>query len=83
MNRIGRDLMWTPSGMVLLLAIGLLVVTPSASAQDPQTRRPGMLRQQAAQQEGITFNFQNLDLAYVVTAMGQAAGINVLSTSKG
>jgi len=32
-------------------------------------------------QEGITLNFQNLDLAYVVTAMGQAAGINVVSTN--
>jgi len=40
-----------------------------------------MRQQQAAPQEGITFNFQNLDLAYVVTAMGQAAGINVLSTN--
>jgi general secretion pathway protein D len=40
-----------------------------------------MLREQEAPQEGITFNFQNLDLAYVVTAMGQAAGINVLSTN--
>jgi general secretion pathway protein D len=36
---------------------------------------------QAPGQEGITFNFQNLDLAYVVTAMGQAAGINVVSTN--
>jgi general secretion pathway protein D len=41
-----------------------------------------MMRQQAAPQEGgITLNFQNLDLAYVVTAMGQAAGINVVSTN--
>ena len=32
------------------------------------------LDQQAIPQEGITLNFQNLDLAYVVTAMGQAAG---------
>ena len=36
---------------------------------------------QTAPQEGITLNFQNLDLAYVVTAMGQAAGINVVSSN--
>lgn len=39
------------------------------------------MRQEAAAQEGITLNFQNLDLAYVVTAMGQAAGINVVSSN--
>ncbi len=49
--------------------------------QDPGAGRARMLQQQAAQQEGITFNFQDLDLAYVITAMGQAAGINVLSTN--
>ncbi len=53
-----------------------------ASAQDPPARRPGMARPQTVPQEGgITFNFQNLDLASVITAMGQAAGINVLSTN--
>jgi general secretion pathway protein D len=44
-----------------------------------------MMRQQLVQeragQEGITLNFQNLDLANVVTAMGQAAGINVVSSN--
>ena len=61
---------------------GGLALASQLSAQDPTARRPGMLRQQVAPQEGgITLNFQNLDLAYVVTAMGQAAGINVVSTN--
>ncbi len=70
--------------LTLLLLVGVsLALTTQGSAQDPTGRRPGMARQQvqAARQEGITFNFQNLDLAYVITAMGQAAGINVLSTN--
>ena len=51
------------------------------AAQEPPVRRPGAMRQQVPPQEGITLNFQNLDLAYVVTAMGQAAGINVVSSN--
>ncbi len=53
----------------------------TASGQVPN--RPTGRQQQAVQtpQEGITLNFQNLDLGYVVTAMGQAAGINVVSTN--
>jgi general secretion pathway protein D len=65
----------------LVVASGLSLAAPDGGAQEQPTRRPGMLRQQEAPQEGITFNFQNLDLAYVITAMGQAAGINVLSAN--
>jgi type II secretory pathway component GspD/PulD (secretin) len=54
-------------------------------AQDPPpvaARARGMLRpQQAAAQEGITVNFQNLDLGYVLTTLGQAAGINVVASN--
>lgn len=53
----------------------------AAAAQERPVRRPGAMRQQVAPQEGITLNFQNLDLAFVVTAMGQAAGINVVSSN--
>jgi len=67
--------------LTLLLVSGLTPALP-VSAQDPlPTRRPGGMRQQVAGQEGITLNFQNLDLAYVVSAMGQAAGINVVSSN--
>ena len=67
--------------LALLLVGGLTSAIP-VSAQDPlPTRRPGGMRQQVAGQEGITLNFQNLDLAYVVSAMGQSAGINVVSSN--
>ena len=68
-----------------LLAMGAGPLATGLLAQDPPPagRRTGMMRQQVApgDQEGITLNFQNLDLAYVVTAMGQAAGINVVSSN--
>jgi type II secretory pathway component GspD/PulD (secretin) len=66
---------------LLVVVMGGLVPLDSAVSQERPVRRPGTLMEQEAPQEGITFNFQNLDLAYVVTAMGQAAGINVLSTN--
>jgi len=66
---------------VSFLVAGGFGLTAQALAQEPPVRRPGVMRQQVAPQEGITLNFQNLDLAYVVTAMGQAAGINVVSTN--
>ncbi len=65
----------------LVVASGLSLSAPDGGAQEQPTRRPGMPGQQEVPQEGITFNFQNLDLAHVITAMGQAAGINVLSTN--
>lgn len=45
--------------------------------------RPMRRFQQAQQtpQEGITLNFQNVPLANVITAMGQLAGINVVSSN--
>ena len=72
--------------ILFLLLMSGLALAPSLSAQDPlPTRRPGTMRQQVAPQrgaqEGIALNFQNLDLAYVVSAMGQAAGINVVSSN--
>jgi len=64
-----------------LLALWALLAPTSAATQlRPGIRRPGQEALQQAQ-EGITLNFQNLDLASVVTAMGQAAGINVISSN--
>jgi len=47
--------------------------------QEPPPGPPA--RQQEARQEGINLNFQNVPLANVVTAMGQLAGINVVSSN--
>ena len=81
MNGRKKDPMRRAMAAVPILAFWLVVALSPVSAQDPPVRRPGGMRQQTAPQEGITFNFQNLDLASVITAMGQAAGINVLSTN--
>ncbi len=69
---------------ILLLAAAWAAAPRAASAQEPPVgRRPGLMRPpaEAGAQEGLTFNFQNLDLTYVVTAMGRAAGINVVSSN--
>ncbi len=81
MTREEKNPMRTVRSTAFLLVVGAVLAVTQASAQEPPARRPGGIRQQGAAQEGITFNFQNLDLASVVTAMGQAAGINVLSTN--
>jgi len=75
-----------PAPVFLLIAAGLLAGVPSVSpgplgpapcsAQERPVRRP-----QQAPQEGINLNFQNVALANVVTAMGQLAGINVVSSN--
>lgn len=70
--------------LFLLVGSGLTSQTGAGAQEPPTTQRPGRMRQQVAPpggQEGITLNFQNLDLAYVVSAMGQAAGINVVSSN--
>jgi len=85
---MNRTTEYTVRAVTLILSLVLvsgLTVAPSASAQEPPpNRRSGMMRGQEAPQrgaqEGITLNFQNLELAYVVSAMGQAAGINVVSS---
>jgi type II secretory pathway component GspD/PulD (secretin) len=64
-----------------ILVLGGMIPLTGLSAQERPPRRQGMARQQEAPGEGITLNFQNLDLAYVVSAMGQAAGINVVSSN--
>jgi len=63
---------------LLLLGVGLASPFPGF-AQDRQMRRPQQVP--PAQQEGIDLNFQNVALANVVTAMGQLAGINVVSSN--
>jgi len=77
--------MKTTRSTVTLLALAIILGAAQAPAQERPVRRPGMARQLEAQQEnpqeGITLNFQNLDLAHVLTAMGQAAGINVVSSN--
>jgi general secretion pathway protein D len=80
MRSLGRSWLFVPALFVLLAWSA--VETPAA-AQDPPVGggRAGRLRQQAGAQEGITVNFQNLDLGYVVTALGQAAGINVVASN--
>ncbi len=64
-----------------ILVLGGMIPLTGLSAQERPPRRQEMARQQEAPGEGITLNFQNLDLAYVVSAMGQAAGINVVSSN--
>jgi general secretion pathway protein D len=75
--------MKTTRSTVPVLAFAILLGVAQTSAQERPVRRPGVARQalQEVPQEGITLNFQNLDLAYVLTAMGQAAGINVVSSN--
>jgi len=75
-----RVLMRWICGVLVMVFLGAVSERDPVSAQNPTAGRPGMMRQQQAQ-EGITLNFQNLDLGYVVTAMGQAAGINVVSSN--
>jgi len=80
---------WHPVPVVLLTAAGLLAgMVPSfpgtlgpapCSGQERSERRPQQAQRQ--QQEGINLNFQNVALANVVTAMGQLAGINVVSSN--
>ena len=61
-----------------LSALGMVDAVPLIAQQLPQRRAqmgaPGA-------QEGITLNFQNLDLSSVITAMAQSAGINVVSSN--
>ena len=56
---------------VLVVASALATSTPTAAQNPPVTQT----------QEGITLNFQNVDLASVITALGQAAGINVAAAN--
>jgi type II secretory pathway component GspD/PulD (secretin) len=64
--------------LLALPALGMVDAVPLKGQQLPQRRAqmgaPGA-------QEGITLNFQNLDLSSVITAMAQSAGINVVSSN--
>jgi len=56
---------------VLIVGLVLATSTPTVAQNPPVTQT----------QEGITLNFQNVDLASVITALGQAAGINVAAAN--
>lgn len=76
---VGR---WGGLVLALVMAFPALAPWPGQGQEPPPGgRRQGFLRpggMAAGEQEGITLNFQNNDLASVLTAMGQAAGINVV-----
>ena len=65
--------------LILLLSAGGLCWPTPGSGQERPTRMPPQVR--TAEQEGIDLNFQNVPLANVVTAMGQLAGVNVVSSN--
>jgi type II secretory pathway component GspD/PulD (secretin) len=64
--------------LAALVALGLGEAAPAEAQQAPMRR--GQAAGQGAQ-EGITLNFQNLDLSSVITAMAQSAGLNVVSSN--
>jgi general secretion pathway protein D len=58
--------------VAVLLPIAFLAVrVPEASAQPPIQQTQG----------GITLNFQDVDLSYVIGALAQAAGLNVVTSN--
>ena len=59
-------------------APGFAGAAPCLGQERPMRRAQQV---QATPQEGINLNFQNVALANVVTAMGQLAGINVVSSN--
>ncbi len=57
----------------VILSVGaVLTASTLVAAQNPPVSQT---------QEGITLNFQNVDLASVITALGQAAGISVAAAN--
>ncbi len=56
---------------ILIVSSALVTSIPTAAQNPPVTQT----------QEGITLNFQNVDLASVITALGQAAGINIAAAN--
>ena len=78
-DREGAPTQW----MAFVLGIAILAgiagePTPGLAQADPETRA-GQVQEQS--REGINLNFQNVPLANVVTAMGQLAGINIVSSN--
>lgn len=80
---------WNPLPVFLLTTAGFLAFVapfprgglgsaPCSGQERPMRRLPPA---QEAPQEGINLNFQNVALANVVSAMGQLAGINVVSSN--
>jgi type II secretory pathway component GspD/PulD (secretin) len=65
--------------LAMLVPAGIATVPLSGLAQERPPRRPPQVQERP--QEGIDLNFQNVPLANVVTAMGQLAGINVVSSN--
>jgi len=59
---------------------GLLIIVVTAQPARAQIRRPGMMRgqQTALADTAITLDFQDLELGYVLTALAQAGGINLI-----
>ena len=66
------------SSAVCVLTVSAVLVVSSAVASTPVAAQNPPVTQT---QEGITLNFQNVDLASVITALGQAAGINVAAAN--
>jgi general secretion pathway protein D len=75
MRKRGLPLLVLP----MLAFAGIATVPLSGLAQERPPRRPPQVQERP--QEGIDLNFQNVPLANVVTAMGQLAGINVVSSN--
>ncbi len=70
----------TPVGILALgSAFGPTGMGPAFASGQVRPQRPPSTEQVA--QEGIALNFQNVPLANVVTAMGQMAGINIVSSN--
>ncbi len=65
--------------MATALVMGGMGSEAPVDAQQIPQRRGQVAGPEA--QEGITLNFQNLDLSSVITAMAQSAGINVVSSN--
>lgn len=70
---------WGASFLACALLLGLLGGASPGLAQVDTIA--GQREPQVRPQEGINLNFQNVPLANVVTAMGQMAGINVVSSN--
>ena len=67
-----------PASAVCVLAVSAVLFVSAALASTPVAAQNPPVTQT---QEGITLNFQNVDLASVITALGQAAGINVAAAN--
>jgi len=78
-GRVSRRIAGTVFGCRAAV-LGLLVIVVTAQPARAQVRRPGMMRgqQTALADTAITLDFQDLELGYVLTALAQAGGINLI-----